>query len=369
MRRRDEDFRMRQATVRAIDGGRGRNLFGRGARATLAALALAVCTAASASAPALARKADATFTNPLLPSGPDPWVLQENGVYYYTNTLRDRIALWRTTDITDLAHAERKTVWTPPATGPNAHLIWAPELHRLDGRWYIYYSATASGFDDDRHRGVFVLENDSPDPMQGRWIDRGRIDTARPGIDGTVFAYRGATYFAYSPYVGGVSGIAIARLANPWTIAGKEVVISTADRSWEDQGGRRIMEGPEFIESPDGRVFMTYSAGACWSDNYALGMLEAKRGGDLLSPGTWTKRPHPVLSSANGVYATGHNGFFRSPDGREQWIIYHANPGPGMGCTAKRAPYIGKVRWRAGEPVFTPPAVAGTRLEKPSGTR
>jgi len=335
--------------------------------ALLAGIALAAGPAVAA--PAAEQAADATFTNPLLTSGPDPWIYQEGGVYYYTNTLRDRIELWRTTDITDLAHAEHKVVWTPPKTGPNAHLIWAPELHRFDGKWYLYYSATASGFEDDAHRGVFVLENASADPMQGTWIDRGRVNTARPGIDGTVFQYRGATYFAYSPYVGSVSGIAVARLANPWTIAGKEVVISTADQPWENQGGRRIMEGPEFLEGPGGRLFMTYSAGACWSDNYALGMLEAKPGGDLLSPDTWTKHPKPVLSSANGVYATGHNGFFRSPDGREQWIIYHANPGPGMGCTAKRSPYISKVTWQAGEPVFAPPAAAGTRLKKPSGTR
>lgn len=340
----------------------------RGACAFLA-LPLAALMAAPADGAATRDTAGETFTNPLLLSGPDPWVTQEDGVYYYTNTLRDRIVLWRTTDITDLAHAERKTVWTPPATGPNAQLIWAPELHRLNGKWYIYYSATASDFNDDQHRGVFVLENDSPDPLQGSWIDRGRVNTARPGIDGTVFDDHGTLYFAYSPYIGSISGIAVARLSNPWTIAGKESVIAVADKPWETQGGRSIMEGPEFLAGPGGRMFMTYSAGACWSDNYSLGMMEAKRGGDLLSAKTWTKRPKPVLSSANGVYATGHNGFFRSPDGREQWIIYHANPAADMGCTLKRAPYISKVTWHAGEPVFAPPAPAGTRLHKPSGTR
>ncbi|MGN6270282.1 MAG: glycoside hydrolase family 43 protein [Sphingomonas sp.] len=340
------------------------------ARALLAALALtlAACATAPRNGPVAHDAALDTFTNPLLPSGPDPWVTQQDGVYYYTNTLGNRIALWRTTDITNLVHAEKRTVWTPPATGPNARSIWAPELHRLNGKWYIYYSATASGFDDDRHRGVFVLENDSPDPLRGKWIDRGRVNTTHAGIDGTVFVHHGAIYFAYSPYIGARSGIAVARLANPWTIAGKESVIAVADKTWETQGGRSIMEGPEFLEGPDGRVFMTYSAGACWSDNYALGLMEAKRGGDLLSPKSWTKSPVPVLSSANGVYATGHNGFFRSPDGHEQWIIYHANPAAGMGCTPKRAPYISKVSWNDGAPVFAPPAPAGTRLRKPAGT-
>lgn len=338
---------------------------GRAARTLLAVPAM---LAAAACTPAARPGAGATFTNPLLPSGPDPWVTVDRGVFYYTSTQRDRITLWRTRDITDLAHAEQRTIWTPPATGANSHLIWAPELHRLHGKWYIYYTATAAGFGDDAHRGVFVLENEARDPFEAKWIDRGRVNTQRAGIDGTVFEHRGRTYFAYSPYIGPVSGIAVARLANPWTIAGEEVVIARPDRSWEDQGGRKILEGPEFLEGPDGRVFMTYSAGACWSDNYALGLLEAKRGGDLLSPDTWSKHPQPVLASANGTYATGHNGFFRSPDGREQWIIYHANPAAGMGCTPKRAPNIGRVTWRAGVPVITQPAPAGTRLQKPSGT-
>src|SRR3546814_18337548 len=80
--------------------------------------------------------------------------------------------LWRTDNIADLAKAEKRVVWTPPAKGPNAHSIWAPELHRLDGKWYLYYSATASGFQDDKHRAVFVLENSGADPLQGEWIEK-----------------------------------------------------------------------------------------------------------------------------------------------------------------------------------------------------
>src|SRR3546814_10411446 len=121
-----------------------------------------------------------------------------DGVYYYTHTLGDRLMLWRTDNIADLAKAEKRVVWTPPAKGPNAHSIWAPELHRIDGKWYLYYSATASGFKDDAHRAVFVLENSGVDPMQGDWVDRGRGNTARAGIDGTVFDNGGGRSFADS---------------------------------------------------------------------------------------------------------------------------------------------------------------------------
>lgn len=308
------------------------------------------------------------YANPLLESGPDPWVLQAGGIYYYTHTLGNRIALWRTRDLADLAHAETRVVWYPPASGPDAHSIWAPELHRFDGRWFIYYSATASGFKDDAHRGVFVLENPSADPFTGQWISRGRVNTAYPGIDGTVFTSGGARYFAYSPYIGAQTGLAIARMANPWTLTGHESVIARPDRPWEERDGRRILEGPAFLRGPRGDLFLTYSAAPCWSDDYAIGLLRAARDADPLDPKAWRKLPDPVLKKGNGVYATGHNGFFTSPDGRQNWIIYHANSAPGMKCTAKRAPHIQRFTWtRSGWPRFGLPAGVGRPLPAPSG--
>ncbi len=59
----------------------------------------------------------ATYTNPLLPSGPDPWITQVDGTYYYMHTLGDRIALWRTDNIARLAEATPVVVWTAARNG------------------------------------------------------------------------------------------------------------------------------------------------------------------------------------------------------------------------------------------------------------
>ncbi|MDP1026648.1 glycoside hydrolase family 43 protein [Sphingomonas sp. KR1UV-12] len=306
----------------------------------------------------VAAQADTPATNPLLPSGPDPWIVRSGDTYYYMATEGKRLAIRRTRDLARLDEAEPVTVWTPPATGPNAQSIWAPELHRIDGRWFIYYTAAASGHDDDAHRGIFVLENEAADPTTGRWTDRGRIATRWPGIDATTFAYRGRRYLVYSPYVGPDSVLAIAPMRDPWTLAGPERIIARPDRAWERQGGRQILEGPEFLQGPSGRLFLTYSASACWSDDYALGLLSAPAGSDPLDPAAWTKAPAPVLKSnpAGSVFAPGHNGVFTKPDG-STWIVYHANPRADMKCTAARAPHIQRVRWTDdGRPVFAPPA-------------
>jgi GH43 family beta-xylosidase len=310
------------------------------------------------------------FTNPLLPSGPDPWITRDGDTYYYMHTLGDRLALRRTRDVSTLAQAEEVTIWSPSASGPNALSIWAPELHRIDGKWYIYYSAAASGHDDDDHRGVFVLENASADPLSGTWRDRGRVNTARPGIDGTVFAHGQRRYFVYSAYDGSDSVLRIARMSNPWTITGDEVTLARPDLPWERQGGRQILEGPEFLPGPKGDLFLTYSASACWSDDYALGLLSAPAGSDPMDASAWSKSPRPVLAKApeNDVYATGHNGFFSSADGRENWIVYHANTGAGQKCTPRRSPRIQRFGWTAdGRPDFPVPAAAGAPLAPPSG--
>src|SRR4051812_25356676 len=81
--------------------------------------------------------AQSTLVNPLLPSGPDPWIISHDGFYYYMNTTGSNLTIWKTKSIAALATAEKKTVWRAPATGPYSRDIWAPELHFLRGKWYI----------------------------------------------------------------------------------------------------------------------------------------------------------------------------------------------------------------------------------------
>lgn len=306
------------------------------------------------------------IANPILPSGPDPWIVRADDIYYYMNTLGNRLAIRKSNNLAHLADAAEITVWTPPATGPNAQSIWAPELHRIGDAWYIYYTAAEAGHDDDAHRGIFVLENKNDDPTRGTWTDRGRLKTAHPGIDGTTFAHAGRRYFVYSPYVGPDSDLAIVAMVNPWTLSGPETIIARPDRDWERRGGRQILEGPEFLAGPKGDLFLSYSASACWSDDYAIGLLSAPAGSDPLDAVAWTKATQPVISKApdQGIYAPGHNGFFTAPNG-VTWIVYHANPAADMQCTAKRAPRIQRVDWSSdGRPVFARPSAASVRIDK-----
>lgn len=311
-----------------------------------------------------------TFTDPLLATGPDPWIIVDSGAYYFTATKGDRLELWETRDIARLRDAQTKVVWRAPSSGPNSAQVWAPELHRIDGKWFLYFTACDRQFKDDAHRHIFVLENDAADPLSGEWIDHGMIALDRPGIDATVFTDAGKLYLVYSAYIGPDSDLIITEMVDPWTASARQVDIAQPTFSWEKQGGRQILEGPEFLRGPGGRLLLSYSASACWSDDYALGLLVAAPGGDLLDPKTWSKSPAPVFrkSVANSVYAPGHNGFFKSPDGSQDWIVYHANPAPGIGCGKARSPRIQKFTWGPeGLPIFGEPVASGVPLQVPSG--
>lgn len=313
-----------------------------------------------------------TFTNPLLASGADPWVIYHGGAYYYTNTLGNKISLWKTKNLHKVSEANPVTVWTPPKEGPNSKAIWAPELHYLDGKWYLYYTATDVRNDGDASRFVFVLENSSADPLKGEWVDKGKINTHYSGLDGSIFEHQGNRYFIYSAYVGPQSVLIISMMKNPWTLSDRQVEIAKPDRDWEKFGNRQILEGPQFLTKNERKVFIVYSASACWADEYSLGMLTADAGADLMKASSWQKSDQPVFqqSPGNDVYAPGHNSFFKSPDETEYWILYHANGAPGQGCDHRRSPRMQQFHWKNdGSPDFGVPVKTNEQLHAPSSNK
>lgn len=326
--------------------------------------------------------AQRTFTNPIKSSGPDPWVLQRDGWYYYMNTTGRNLTLWRTRNMADLATAENKVIFSPPSGTGYSRELWAPEIHSFNNKWYVYFSADS--LNNLSHR-VWVLENASPDPFAGEWTMKGKIGDAGDHweIDMSVMEYNGQLYAAWSGWEGGKNGrqdIYLARLKNPWTLDGDRVKISQPDQPWEQHGATPlewqqrngeppvilVNEGPEFLPH-NGRLFIVYSANACWLD-YCMGLLTHDGKGDLLDPKSWTKNPQPVFVQApeNGVWAPGHGGFFKDKNGQD-WMIYHANPSEKDGCGNKRAPHIQPFTWNPdGTPNFGGKPMPKTSMPVPA---
>lgn len=240
------------------------------------------------------------------------------------------VTIFRAPTLTGLAGGDRATVWTAADCGPGWKELWAPELHRLDGRWFIYFTATRGG---DADRRLLVLECAAEDPLQGIWKSRGRIGPDAYAIDATVATVGDRRWLLWSgrdPATGDDQHLFIAPLTSP-TKAGRPVKLASPTLAWE-RAGRPILEGPQVVVRGD-TVNLLYAASASWTDDYCLGLMTAKTGADLADPAAWTKRREPLVASTEAVRGPGHGCVVGSPDGRESWLVLHAARWPGSGWT------------------------------------
>ena len=230
-----------------------------------------------------------------------------------------------------LSTATERTLWTRPSSGTMGGHIWAPEIHRIDGAWFVYFAA---GDADDPFRvRPYVLQADGPDPLTARWTVRDRIRTAWDtfSLDATTFTHRGDRYLVWAQSEPGIetnSNLYISRMADPSTLAGSQARIAVPTADWETRGFK-VDEGPAVIVR-NGRVFITFSASATDAD-YCIGLLTAADDADLLDPDSWVKSPDPVFrsSAAAGQWGPGHNCFTTADDadGRAvDVLVYHARP-------------------------------------------
>jgi len=307
---------------------------------------------------------------PLIQQRADPCIRKHtDGFYYFTASIPayDRIELRRARTISELAIAQTSDVWRKPDTGPYSELIWAPEIHFIQGAWYIYFAAAPSRAIKDnlfQHR-MYAITTKAANPLWGEWKFLGQIDTGLDTfcLDATTFTHRGVLYYVWAqkePSVPGNSNLYIARMETPWKLATKPVRLSIPEFVWETRGFM-VNEGPSVLNS-HGRVFLSYSASAT-DENYAMGLLHSDENADLLDPRSWSKSTRPVFQTnfEAGLYGPGHNSFTVAEDGVTDLLVYHARTytkivGDPL-WDPNRHTYVKALSWDAdGMPVFGRPA-------------
>lgn len=270
------------------------------------------------------------YPQPLIEQRADPYILKHtDGYYYFTASypLYDRIILRRAKTITGLRDAEEVVIWEKHESGIMSEHIWAPELHFIDNKWYIHFAAGDK--DDVWAIRPYVLECEDENPLEGTWVEKGQVNTNFQSfsLDATTFEHHGTRYLIWAQKVDDdtISNLYIAKMKNPWTIEGEQVLLSTPEYDWEIQGFY-VNEGPAVLIK-NGYVFVAYSASAT-DHNYAVGLLWAKEDSDLLDPASWSKSEVPLLTTNEETkkYGPGHNSFTVSEDGTADLIVYHARP-------------------------------------------
>lgn len=265
--------------------------------------------------------------NPIYSSANDPWVVEHNGHYYYCFAGGDgRTGGVRVGEIEGIDKVTEETavqVYVAPENTMYTHDYWAPELHYINGEWYIYVAADDGN--NANHR-MYVLKGTSQNPtepfeMVGKITD----NSDKWAIDGTVLTVGGEMYFVWSGWEGDVDGrqdLYIAHMSDPTTIDSERVMIATPGYAYEKHG-MPIEEGPAAVYHGDD-VFIFFSGSGSWTNEYCIGYLTLT-GNDPMDADAWTKGRTPLLKTRLGVgYGPGHCSVVSAPDG-SMWVVYHAN--------------------------------------------
>lgn len=297
----------------------------------------------------------------------DPYVYRHvDGSYYFTASLPayDGIALRKADSLKGLAKAEEIIIWKKHEQGPMSIHVWAPELHFLSGKWYIYFAAGDK--DDIWNIRPYVLECGGQDPLRDSWRELGRMQRAEGddfsfeafSLDATVFENKDRYYYVWAEKTGvgkQISNLYIGELETPNKLKTVQVMLTTPDYDWE-RYGFWVNEGPAVIKR-NGKIYLTYSA----SDtgiHYCMGMLSADEDADLLDPKSWCKERYPVLctNEEKRIYGPGHNSFTVDEQGNDI-VVYHARTEKEITgnplYVANRHAMLMKLQWdSADRPVF-----------------
>lgn len=298
-------------------------------RRALLAGAGALTLAGCASAP-LARNGrlqeSSLVQNPVVQQRADAQIIRHGDGYYMTASVPeyDRLILRQSATLAGLATAEEVVLWRRPTVGKMGGYIWAPEMHQIDGRWYIYFAAGDA--EDKFHIRTYVLQCDGDNPMAGAWSLLGQFQAPWDtfNLDSTTFVHKGVRYLLWAQAEPGIatnSNLYMAPMATPTSLSRPPVRLTVPTLPWEILGFK-VAEGAAVL-SRNGRLFMTYSASAT-DDRYCLGMLTADADADIMSAASWTKSPTPVFTTneVTSVYGPGHNSFTVDEQGRDV-IVFH----------------------------------------------
>ena len=252
---------------------------------------------------------DGTFLNPILAGDhPDPTVLKDGDDYYMTFSSfvsYPGVVIWHSRDLVN---------WAPigPALQTPIGSVWAMDLVKHDGRYFIYIPSTPSG--PDPQQGVFVIWADD---IRGPWSEP--IDLKLPGcIDpGHAVGEDGKRYLF-------VNGIRKVRLTDDGLATDGELEPAYAPWQYPKDWVVEMFapEGPKIVRH--GEYFYLITAVGGTSGPPTSHMVIAARSKSIHGP--WEHCPHNPLvrtvSEDEKWWSRGHASVVEGPAG-DWWMIYH----------------------------------------------
>lgn len=259
------------------------------------------------------------LTNPIV-DAPDPFVTRYAGQYLLLATRGKDIKIWASKDIASLGEHPH-VVWTPP---DDMAQMWSPTLWKMNGSWWIYFTAK---YPDKKH-AIYVLQSNSSNPL-GAYTFRGELPLGNEAIDPSILTVKHTNYLMYvavEPHKW--NAVWITPLPDPLRPSGPGNILIFPDQPWERGAPTThnypVAEGPTALYH-HGRTFIVYSGSDTGTYVYCLGLFTYSGHGDPTLSANWRKTgPVFSFSAANHVFGPGRGTFTTSPDGKQDWLLYHA---------------------------------------------
>ncbi len=288
-----------------------------------------------------------SYPNPFIKERADPYITKgQDGYFYFTASYPavvdaqhgyDRIILRRSKTVAGLAEAEEKTVWHAHEEGIMARHIWAPEIHFIGGKWYIFFAAGDS--DNVWNIRPYVLMCEGEDPYNDSWTEKGKMQASSVdsvsfnsfSLDMTYFEHKGKHYLIWAEIIGDSSlFMAEIKPEKPWCLISKPILLTKPEYDWE-KVNFRVNEGASVLKT-ENRIYVFFSASGTGAE-YCMGRLSARVDADLMNPLSWEKTDEPVLETKDleGEAGPGHNSFVVDEKG-ELLLVYHARPESHLNC-------------------------------------
>lgn len=283
----------------------------------------------------------------------DPYITKgSDGYYYFTASYPmygkddkegyDRIILRRSKTIEGLKDAEEISIWDEADSEVAFRFIWAPEIHEIKGKWYVFFAAS----DDEKNVwgiNCHVIACKGSNPYTDEWEDKGKFGSLDEdefsfthfSLDMTYFECNNKSYVAWAQ-IGGCSNIYIGTVNPdmPWKLTSMPVLLTKPEYDWE-RVNIPVNEGPATMIH-NNRIYMAFSASATGPE-YCVGLMYADTSSDLLDVNSWKKLDYALLTSDDlaDEYGPGHNSFVKNEDG-EWMFVYHSRD---KECFEKRCKY------------------------------
>jgi GH43 family beta-xylosidase len=216
--------------------------------------------------------------------------------------------------------------------------FWAPEVAYNGEKFYIYYSVAKKGLEHQ----LRVASSAEP---TGPFIDEGAVlpETdkcpfaidAHPfqDVDGQWYLFYARDFLDYGQGVRAGTALVVDRLVHMTRAAGERRTVLRAKCDWQRfQENRRMydaiydwhtLEGP-FVRWRDGKYYCFYSGGCYQGEGYGVdyGVADSVMG--PYSDAGNEAGPRVLKTVPGRVIGPGHHSIVEGPDGKSDWLVYHA---------------------------------------------